>query len=70
MKIVTDNDAPFVKATSYIAKKYQLCHIHISGYNLHANGLVERPHFNVRQALFKVVDGEESRWSQAAYSVF
>jgi hypothetical protein len=24
----------------------------------------------VRQALFKAVDGEENKWSQAAYSVF
>jgi hypothetical protein len=31
---------------------------------------VERPHFDVRQALFKAVDGEENKWSQAAYSVF
>jgi len=28
-------------------------HIQISGYNSHSNGLVERPHFDVWQSLFK-----------------
>ncbi|KNZ82250.1 hypothetical protein J132_04211 [Termitomyces sp. J132] len=31
---------------------------------------LERPHFDVRQALFKAVDGDQSRWSTATYSVF
>ncbi|KNZ79774.1 hypothetical protein J132_08716, partial [Termitomyces sp. J132] len=58
------------KAVTYLAKKYNLRHIRISGYNKHANGIVERPHFDVRQALFKAVDGDQSRWSMATYSVF
>jgi hypothetical protein len=69
-EIVTDNGAPFVKAMDYLSKRYHINHIRISGYNSRANGLVERPHFDVRQALIKAADGEESKWSQVCYSVF
>ena len=70
LEIVTDNGAPFVKALGYLAKHYHITHVRISGYNSRANGLVERSHFDVRQALFKACDGEESKWSSSAYSVF
>jgi hypothetical protein len=70
LEIVTDNGAPFVKALTYLAKHYHLTHIRISGYNSRANGLVERSHFDVRQALYKACDGEEGKWSSTAYSVF
>ena len=70
LEIVTDNGAPFVKALTYLAKHFHITHIRISGYNSRANGLVERSHFDVRQALFKACDGEESKWSSTAYSVF
>ena len=70
LEIVTDNGAPFVKALAYLSKHYHISHIRISGYNSRANGLVERSHFDVRQALYKACDGDESRWSTTAYSVF
>jgi hypothetical protein len=69
-EIVTDNGQPFLKALEYLAQRYHINHIRISGYNSRANGIVERPHFDVRQALFKAVDGEENQWSRAVYSVF
>jgi hypothetical protein len=69
-KIVTDNGTPFLKALQYLSKCYHVNHIRISGYNSHANGLAEHSHFDVHQSLFKAVDGEESRWSLAAHSVF
>jgi hypothetical protein len=69
-EIVTDNGGPFVKAVAYLAKKYHIHHIRITGYNSRANGLVERSHFDVRQALFKAVDGVQSKWSRACYYVF
>jgi hypothetical protein len=69
-EIVSDNGPPFVKALQYLAKKYNIRHIRISGYNSRANGLVERSHFDVRQALYKAVDGVQSLWSKAVYSVF
>jgi hypothetical protein len=69
-EIVSDNGAAFLKALGYLSKRYQINHIRISGYNSRANGMVERSHFDVRQSLFKAVDGDESRWSSAAHSVF
>jgi hypothetical protein len=69
-EIVTDNGPPFVKAVNYLAKKYHIHHIRISGYNSRANGIVERPHFDVRQALYKAVDGDQAKWSRAVYSIF
>ena len=50
--------------------RYGIKHIRISGYNSHANGIVERTHFDVRQALFKASDGDKSKWSFHAHSVF
>src|SRR5712664_3475095 len=70
LEIVTDNGSAFVKAMDYLAKKYHIKHIRISGYNSRANGIVERSHFDVRQALFKACDGEQSKWSSSVYSVF
>ena len=70
LEIVTDNGAPFVKALGYLSKHYHINHIRISGYNSRANGIVERSHFDVRQALFKACDGDQSKWSSVAYSVF
>ena len=70
LEIVSDNGAPFVKAMDYLSKQYNIKHIRISGYNSRANGLVERSHFDVRQALFKACDGDQSKWASSAYSVF
>jgi hypothetical protein len=69
-EIVSDNGRSFVVALSYLERKYHIKHIRISGYNLQANGIVERSHFDVQQAMFKAVDGNQNKWSQVAYSVF
>jgi len=69
-EIVTDNGGPFVKALEYLAKKYGINHIRISGYNSRANGIVERSHFDVRQALYKSAGGIENRWLSVAPYVF
>ena len=45
-------------------------HIRISGYNSRVNGMVEQSHFDIWQALYKVTDSNENKWSQVAYSVF
>lgn len=70
VEIVTDNGPPIVKAIEYLAKCYHMNHIRVSGYNSRANGIAERAHFDVRQALFKAADGDESKWSQYAHYVF
>jgi hypothetical protein len=68
--IVTDNGPAFVKAVGYLAKRYKINHIRISGYNSRANGIVERTHFDVRQSLYKAANGNPARWSQVTHSVF
>ncbi|KAF7350636.1 Integrase catalytic domain-containing protein [Mycena sanguinolenta] len=70
IEIVTDNGTPFLKAMAYLEQKYHIKHIRISGYNSRANGLIERPHFDVRESIFKAVDGDQSRWHTVTYSVF
>jgi hypothetical protein len=69
-EIVTDNGPAFLKAMEYLSKHYHLNHIRISGYNSHANGTVERSHFDVHQPLFRVVNGDQKQWSLGVYSVF
>jgi hypothetical protein len=69
-EVVTDNAGPFVKALDYLSKAYHINHIHISGYNSRANSIVERSHFDVRQALVKAADSNQSKWFKSLYSVF
>jgi hypothetical protein len=69
-EIVTDNGPPFIKALDYLAKRYKINHIRVSGYNHRANGLVEQTHFDVRQSLYKAADGDEHAWSKVVYPVF
>jgi hypothetical protein len=69
-EIITDNGPAFVAAMEYLTKQYHIQHIQISGYNSHANGLVECAHFDIQQSLFKAVDGDQAKWSISAHSVF
>ncbi|OBZ76577.1 Transposon Tf2-6 polyprotein [Grifola frondosa] len=69
-EIVTDNGPAFVKAIEYLAKKYHINHIRISGYNSRTNGIVERSHYDIRGALFKAADGDQKRWAEVVFSVF
>jgi hypothetical protein len=69
-EIITDNGKPFIKALEYLADKYGIYHIRLSGYNHRANGIVERSHFDVRQSLYKVAGGNQNKWAPAAHSVF
>ena len=61
-EIVTDNGPTFIKAPDYLGKHYHIRHIQILGYNSHANGIVERTHFNIHQALFKAYGSDQSKW--------
>jgi hypothetical protein len=70
LEIVTDNGPAFLKALAWLEKHYHIKHIRISGYNSRANRLVERSHFQVREAIFKACDGNQSKWSSTTYSVF
>ena len=61
-RIVTDNGKPFIAAVEWLKQKYGITGITISGYNSKANGRIERPHWDVRQSLFKATGGDASKW--------
>ncbi|KAJ3978266.1 hypothetical protein F5890DRAFT_1381397, partial [Lentinula detonsa] len=60
---VTNNGTPFLKAIKYIEERYGIKGIQIAPYRSQANGKIERPHWDVRQALFKAANGVQSKWS-------
>jgi hypothetical protein len=68
-EIITDNGSPFIATLDYLAKRYKIHHICISSYNHHANSIIKRAHFDVRQSMYKAADGNEKRWSPVAHSV-
>lgn len=61
-EIVTDNGGAFEKATAWLEKKYGIKGIKISAYNSRANGRIERPHYDVRDMLYKATGGKTSQW--------
>ena len=61
--IVTDNGSPFIAAAQWIEKKWGIKHITISPYNSQANGLIEKPHWDIRQMLYKTTGAANvSKW--------
>jgi hypothetical protein len=68
-KIVTDNRPAFRAAVDDLAERYGIHPIRISPYNSQANGIVERRHYDVREAIIKSCDGDESRWYKVAHAV-
>ena len=61
--IITDNGESFKAAAEWIAQKWGIKHITISPYNSRANGTVERPHWDMRQMLYKATGAANvSKW--------
>jgi hypothetical protein len=69
-EIITDNRTAFVSAVEHLVQKHSIHHIHISAYNSHANGLVERQHYPVREAIMKACIGDERKWREVIHAVF
>jgi hypothetical protein len=69
-EIVTDNVPAYKVAVDELVHKYGIHPIHISPYNSQANGIVERQHCNVREAIIKTCKGDETHWNQVVHSVF
>ena len=61
-EIVTDNGSPYRSAVGWLEQKYGIKGIKISAYNSKANGKIERPHWDVRQMLYKATGGNPSKW--------
>ena len=62
VKIVIDNGALFKKAVTWLEEKYGIKEVTISPYNLQANGAVKRPHWDLRQMLYKATKEEVKKW--------
>ena len=69
-EIVTDNGPAYVAAVDYLKEKYPIHHIRISPYNSQANGIVERRHRDVREAIMKAAEGIEEKWPSVIHQVF
>jgi hypothetical protein len=69
-EIVTDNGTPYLAALDYLKDKFSVTHIRISGYNSQANGIVERTHRTMRDALVKTCQGDIKRWLDVAPFIF
>jgi transposase InsO family protein len=61
-EMVTDNGSSFAGEFARIVNKYNIHQIRISPYNSQANGVVERGHFTIREALVKMCGGDISKW--------
>lgn len=68
--IVTDNGGPFISALDYLAKRYGINHIRISPYNKQANGIAERSHRSVRDALVKTSADTGLPWPRVTHAIF
>ncbi len=69
-EIISDNGKPFVAALEFLAKRYNIRHIKISAYNSRANGVIERRHRDVREAIVKTCEGDLTKWLDVLPSVF
>jgi len=69
VEIVTDNGGPYKAAIAWLEQKYGIKGIRISPYNSKANGRIERPHWDVRQMLYKATGGNPSKWFWFFYHV-
>jgi hypothetical protein len=61
-EIVTDNASVYRAAVAWLERKYGIKGIRISSYNSKANGRIERPHWDVRQMLWKATGGNPAKW--------
>ena len=61
-EVITDNGPSFKKDFKKLLKNYGITQIKISPYNSQANGVVERGHFNIREALVKLCKDDLSQW--------
>lgn len=61
-EIVTDNSKQFRQVGAYLEQKYGIKGIFVSTYNSKGNGKIERPHWDVRQGLWKACGGISTKW--------
>jgi len=63
-EVVTDNGPSLMGEFAQIVQKFNVRHIKISPYNSQANGVVERGHYNLREAIVKMCAGRLQDWPE------
>jgi Integrase zinc binding domain/RNase H-like domain found in reverse transcriptase len=61
-EVITDNSAIYKAAVAWLEQKYGITGIRISAYNSQANGKIERPHWDIRQMIYKATGGNPTKW--------
>ena len=61
-EVITDNGSSLESTFALLMKRYGIPQICISPYNSQVNGVVERGHFIIREALVKACEGDLTRW--------
>lgn len=69
-QITTDNGPEMQGAVSQLIERYGIPHIQISAYNSKANGVVERGHFTIREAIVKACQGNIRNWPDFVHHAF
>lgn len=68
--VVTDNGPEMKKAFKLVLDRLKIPQIKISAYNSKANGVVERGHFTIREALIKSCKGDLTLWPSKVQTAF
>lgn len=62
LHVVTDNGPEVKGAFAILMRRLKVPHVRISPYNSKANGVVERGHFIIREAIVKACEGKIDQW--------
>lgn len=64
LHIVTDNGPETRGATKRLLERHNIPQARISAYNSRANGVVERGHYTIREAIIRFCEGDVKKWPQ------
>jgi transposase InsO family protein len=68
--IITDNGPECKGAFEELTRRFGIPHAKIMPYNSKANGVVERGHFIIREAILKLCQGSPNKWPQFVHQAF
>ena len=69
-QVTTDNGPEVKAAFTELMDRHGIPHVKISAYNSKANGVVERGHFTIREAIMKACKGKISSWPEQVPRAF
>ena len=70
IQVVTDNGPEVKGAFDILLRRLKIPQVRISPYNSKANGVVERGHFIIREAIVKACEGDIDNWPQKVAMAF